>query len=89
MLKGSEGFVNIDLDGQMCEIRAKVTSLSGYSGYMDQEDLVRFALGSQVPARHVVLVHGSYRAKRVLARAIRRAHERLGGAGHNCATKDC
>ncbi|WP_337157532.1 MBL fold metallo-hydrolase [Pseudomonas putida] len=72
--EGAEGFVQIDLDGQMYEVRAKVMTLSGYSGHADQEGLVAFAMGEGRPAGTVVLVHGEERAKRGLAREL----ERLG-----------
>lgn len=54
--EGAEGFVQIDLDGDMYEIRAKVMTLAGYSAHADQAGLVRFALGCN--ARRVALVHG-------------------------------
>ncbi|WP_054886607.1 MBL fold metallo-hydrolase RNA specificity domain-containing protein [Pseudomonas sp. NBRC 111130] len=67
--EGAEGFVRIDLDGELYEIRAKVVSLGGYSAHADQAGLVRFARGCN--ARQVVLVHGEGRAKQVLARVLR------------------
>ncbi|MDZ3990429.1 Ribonuclease [Pseudomonas sp. Teo4] len=67
--EGAEGFVQIDLDGDMYEIRAKVITLSGYSGHADQAGLVDFALGCS--GRRVVLVHGESSAKEVLARVLR------------------
>lgn len=73
--EGAEGFVQIDLDGQMYEVRAKVMTLTGYSGHADQDGLVAFALGAGSPAERVVLVHGEERAKRMLARAL----EKVGG----------
>lgn len=69
--EGAEGFVQIDLDGGMYEIRAKVMTLGGYSGHADQAGLVRFALGCN--ARRVVLVHGEGRAKQMLAQVLRKA----------------
>ncbi|WP_176507375.1 MULTISPECIES: MBL fold metallo-hydrolase RNA specificity domain-containing protein [Pseudomonas] len=67
--EGAEGFVQIDLDGELYEIRAKVVSLGGYSGHADQAGLVRFARGCN--AQHVVLVHGEGRAKQALARVLK------------------
>ncbi|MFV3404963.1 MBL fold metallo-hydrolase RNA specificity domain-containing protein [Pseudomonas sp. NY15463] len=75
--EGAEGFVQIDLDGQMYDIRAKVMTLSGYSGHADQAGLVRFALGGREPAGRVVLVHGEQEAKRALAEALKATHARL------------
>jgi metallo-beta-lactamase family protein len=74
--------VQIDLDGQMYEIRAKVMTLGGYSGHADQAQLVAFAHGCN--ARRIVLVHGEQRAKQALAAALR---ERLAQPGHEvCVT---
>ncbi|WP_200627033.1 MBL fold metallo-hydrolase RNA specificity domain-containing protein [Pseudomonas sp. LAM2023] len=74
--EGAEGFVQIDLDGRMYEVRAKVMTLGGYSGHADQAGLVRFVVGCE-PLR-VVLVHGEARAKQVLARALREALAQVG-----------
>ncbi|MCX2889729.1 MBL fold metallo-hydrolase [Pseudomonas sp. DCB_BI] len=67
--EGAEGFVQIDLDGQMYEVRAKVMTLGGYSGHADQAQLVAFARGCN--ARRIMLVHGEKRAKQTLANALR------------------
>ncbi|MCO7524348.1 MBL fold metallo-hydrolase [Pseudomonas asiatica] len=74
--EGAKGFVRIDLDGEMYEIRAKVMTLGGYSGHSDQVGLVRFAQGCN--ARWIVLVHGEGRGKQVLAKALRRAFAQVG-----------
>lgn len=69
--EGAEGFVQIDLDGNMYEVRLKVMTLSGYSGHADQSALVSFVQAmTHVPGR-VVLVHGERHAKVVLQRALR------------------
>ena len=77
--EGAQGFVQIDLDGSLYEVRAKVVTLSGYSGHADQAGLVGFVNAmSRVPGR-VVLVHGEERAKLVLQqvlRASRKTHNR-------------
>jgi metallo-beta-lactamase family protein len=65
--EGAEGFVKIDLDGEMYEIKAKVSTVGGYSAHADQAGLVDFVMGmSELPER-VVLVHGEDSAKRSLA----------------------
>lgn len=74
--EGAEGFVQIDLDGGMYEVRAKVVTLGGYSGHADQVELVRFAQGCD--ARRVVLVHGERRAKQALARVLRETFAQAG-----------
>ncbi|AGA72292.1 MULTISPECIES: MBL fold metallo-hydrolase RNA specificity domain-containing protein [Pseudomonas] len=74
--EGAEGFVQIDLDGGMYEVRAKVVTLGGYSGHADQVGLVRFAQGCN--ARRVVLVHGERKAKQALARVLRETFAQAG-----------
>ncbi|TDF81185.1 MBL fold metallo-hydrolase RNA specificity domain-containing protein [Pseudomonas sp. H9] len=76
--EGAEGFVMIDLDAQMYEVRAKVITLEGYSGHADQAGLVQFAVGMEQPAKEVVLVHGERQAKRLLAEALQRRYAQLG-----------
>ncbi|MCU0126396.1 MBL fold metallo-hydrolase [Pseudomonas vlassakiae] len=69
--EGAEGFVQIDLDGRMYEIRAKVITLAGYSGHADQEGLVSFAIGQRMVPGKVLLVHGELEAKHALAGALK------------------
>lgn len=68
--EGASGFVQIDLDAQMYEVRAKVITLEGYSGHADQAGLVEFAIGMEQPPSEIVLVHGEGRAKRALREAL-------------------
>ncbi|APE97771.1 TPA: MBL fold metallo-hydrolase [Pseudomonas putida] len=68
--EGAEGFVQVDLDGRMYEVRAKIVTLPGYSGHADQEGLVSFAFDGTHASRKIVLVHGEARAKMVLAQAL-------------------
>ncbi|WP_060514540.1 MBL fold metallo-hydrolase RNA specificity domain-containing protein [Pseudomonas sp. NBRC 111132] len=68
--EGAEGFVQVDLDGRMYEVRAKIVTLPGYSGHADQEGLVSFAFEGTHASRKIVLVHGEARAKMVLAQAL-------------------
>jgi metallo-beta-lactamase family protein len=70
--EGAEGFVQIDLDGHMYDVKAKVLTLSGYSGHADQPGLVAFATGVAQAPETIVLVHGERRAKTVLAAALKR-----------------
>ncbi|PSS47921.1 MBL fold metallo-hydrolase RNA specificity domain-containing protein [Pseudomonas sp. BBP2017] len=76
--QGAGGFVKIDLDAQMYEVRAKVITLEGYSGHADQVGLVGFALGMGQPPGEVVLVHGEEAAKRGLAVALQRRYAQEG-----------
>ncbi|MNO26529.1 Ribonuclease [compost metagenome] len=76
--EGAQGFVQIDLDGDMHDVRAKVISMHGYSGHADQGGLVRFAMGGRTPAGRVLLVHGDSSAKEGLAKALRRRIGQMG-----------
>ena len=76
--EGAEGFVQIDLDGQMYELRAKIMTLPGYSAHADQQGLVQFALGGQVQPMKVVLVHGEMGAKKALQGVLRQRAEQAG-----------
>lgn len=76
--EGAEGFVQIDLDGRMYDLRAKVMTLSGYSAHADQAGLVQFALGGQVQPGRVLLVHGERGAKAALHKALMQHAERAG-----------
>jgi len=76
--EGVQGFVQLDLDGQMYEIRAKVLTLGGYSGHADQAGLLAFASRGKELAGRVVLVHGDAGAKVALRRAIETAFSQQG-----------
>jgi metallo-beta-lactamase family protein len=76
--EGAEGFVQLDLDGRMYEVRAKVMTLSGYSAHADQAGLVQFALGGQAQPGKVLLVHGERGAKAALHKALMQHAERAG-----------
>lgn len=69
--EGAEGFVQIDLDGEMYDIRAKIITLEGYSAHADQEGLLQFAAGGLTVSQEIVLVHGEPRAKSRLAEKLR------------------
>ncbi|WP_323601544.1 MBL fold metallo-hydrolase [Pseudomonas putida] len=68
--EGAQGFVQIDLDGQMYEICAKVVTVGGYSGHADQAGLVNFVQGMWESPGTIVLVHGEQRAKVALKQAL-------------------
>ncbi|WP_095064157.1 MBL fold metallo-hydrolase [Pseudomonas sp. Irchel s3f19] len=76
--EGVEGLAQVDLGGQMHELRAKIMTLPGYSAHADQKGLVRFALGGQVQPAKVLLVHGEKTAKKALAMALHQEAERAG-----------
>jgi len=69
--EGAEGFAQVDLDGEMYDIRAKVITLEGYSAHADQEGLLQFAAGGLTVSQEIILVHGESRAKNRLAEKLR------------------
>ncbi|WP_175653720.1 MBL fold metallo-hydrolase [Pseudomonas sp. Marseille-P9899] len=69
--EGAEGFVMVDLDGEMREIKAKVTTVGGYSAHADQAGLVEFVAGIPRWAGRILLVYGGASAKQALAVALR------------------
>lgn len=71
--EGAEGFAQVDLDGRMYEVRAKVVTVGGYSGHADQAALLAFALGKQAAGKRIVLVHGEQKAKTALRVALQQA----------------
>lgn len=66
--EGAQGFVQIDLDGELHEIRAKAITLEGYSAHADQEALLNFAAGELAVTKEIILVHGEPGPKKVLAK---------------------
>jgi len=79
--EGAPGFVKVDLDGGMHEVRAKVVTLGGYSGHADQAGLVEFVGGMQRTPSTIVLVHGNLMAKSGLAKVLRRRYAERGWTG--------
>lgn len=76
--EGAEGFVMIDLDGELYEVRAKVITLEGYSAHADQAGLVNFVTGMREWPARIVLVHGEEKARKGLERALRFQYLRVG-----------
>ncbi|MNJ17672.1 Ribonuclease [compost metagenome] len=76
--EGAQGFVMLDLDGEMYEIKARVATLGGYSAHADQKGLVEFVAGMQEWPERIVLVHGERRAKEVLAQALTSRYDEEG-----------
>lgn len=56
----------VEIDGKRYTIRAKVSSISGYSAHAGQEDLIGFVRRMPRLPREVRLVHGDSDAKRTL-----------------------
>lgn len=75
--EGAEGFLGIDLDGERYDIRAGVATLEGYSAHADQAGLLAFVGGIEAPPKEVRLVHGEFKAKAALAKALREAQPEI------------
>ena len=58
------------LDGERYDIRAGVSTISGYSAHADQGDLLNFIKRMRHWPREIRLVHGDTAAKRELKTAI-------------------
>jgi metallo-beta-lactamase family protein len=69
----------VDLDGERFDIRAKVTSIGGYSAHADQKGLVEFVTGMQQWPTNIRIVHGEQRAKEALAARLRAGYEQMTG----------
>ncbi|WP_312481990.1 MBL fold metallo-hydrolase RNA specificity domain-containing protein [Stutzerimonas nitrititolerans] len=61
------------LDGKRFSIRAKVTSIGGYSAHADQQGLVEFVTGLRQLPREIRMVHGDERAKEALLHKLNRS----------------
>lgn len=66
----------VELDGERFDIRAKVTSIGGYSAHADQKGLVDFVTGMREWPEEIRLVHGEPQAKQGLAAQLRKQYER-------------
>ena len=69
----------VDLDGERFDIRARATSIGGYSAHADQKGLVEFVTGMQQWPTYIRIVHGEDEAKRILGarlHACRRLQDR-------------
>ncbi len=68
----------VELDGERFDIRAKVTSIGGYSAHADQKGLVAFVTGMREWPEEIRVVHGEAAAKRVLADELHNEYEKCG-----------
>ncbi|HEK1009056.1 TPA: MBL fold metallo-hydrolase [Pseudomonas putida] len=70
----TEGFAQVDLDGEMYEVRAKIITLGGYSAHLDQSGLAAFAAEISKPPGRVALVHGEQGAKKALRSVLQKRY---------------
>ncbi|MFX1712310.1 MBL fold metallo-hydrolase [Stutzerimonas stutzeri] len=64
----------VDLDGERFDIRARVTSIGGYSAHADQKGLVEFVTGMRQWPTEIRVVHGEQKAKEVLAAQLQASY---------------
>jgi len=65
----------VDLDGERFDIRAKVTSIGGYSAHADQQGLVEFVTGMREWPADIKVVHGAPCAQYELITNIKEVKE--------------
>ena len=63
----------VDINHKRIDIRADISTLSGYSAHADQASLLRFITGMRKWPKHVRLIHGEVQAKSALQAKIRHA----------------
>jgi len=66
----------VDLDGERFDIRAKVTSIGGYSAHADQKGLVEFVTGMREWPREIRVVHGETESKLTLTALLQEVYEK-------------
>ncbi|MGM0826313.1 MAG: MBL fold metallo-hydrolase RNA specificity domain-containing protein [Pseudomonadota bacterium] len=68
----------VELDGERIDIRAGITTISGYSAHAGQRDLLNFIKRMRRWPREVRLVHGDDHARRALKDAIEAMADKAG-----------
>jgi metallo-beta-lactamase family protein len=68
----------VHLDDERYDIRARITTLGGYSAHADQADLLRFIERIKKPPREVRIVHGDDDAKMELMQLLMRGARQRG-----------
>lgn len=66
-----EGDKNIQIGGNFIEVKAKISSISGYSSHKDSDSLVDMVADSQETLKKVFVVMGEYKSSTFLAQKIR------------------
>ncbi|MGP5309396.1 MBL fold metallo-hydrolase RNA specificity domain-containing protein [Vreelandella alkaliphila] len=66
----------VEIDGQRIDIKAGVTTISGYSAHADQKDLLNFVKRMRRWPHAIYLVHGDQTAKHALKHALEALYQR-------------
>jgi metallo-beta-lactamase family protein len=61
----------VELDGERCDIRARIHTISGYSAHADQQGLIDFVRNMTDRPGRVRLIHGDPEASEILAGKVR------------------
>lgn len=62
----------VEIDGELIDVRATISSLGGYSAHADESGLIDFLSSMPLPPKHVRVIHGEASAQRTLRKRIRR-----------------
>ena len=68
----------IELDGDLYELRAGVSSVGGYSAHADQKNLLTFVRGMRRWPTQIRIVHGNDAARRTLGERIMQMAQQVG-----------
>ena len=65
-----EGADEVSIMGETIKVQAQIHNLEGFSGHADQNGLLNWISGFQIPPKQVFLVHGEEESKHVLGKLI-------------------
>ena len=67
-----DGAQSVKLFGEEINVKAEICNLEGFSGHADQEGLLSWLRGFQIPPKDIFLVHGEPEAKEDFAALVRK-----------------
>lgn len=67
-----EGEKKIKIHGQMVDVKAKVESITGFSGHADYREIMAWLMGFNRPPEKVFLVHGEPDSQKFMAEEIKK-----------------
>ena len=66
-----QGAQEVKMFGQMIPVRAKITTIDGFSAHADQSEILRWLQGFERPPQKTFVIHGEAQAANTLAQVIR------------------
>jgi metallo-beta-lactamase family protein len=66
-----DGATEVKIHGMLVEVRAKIESISGYSGHADYEEILAWLMGFNRPPEKTFIVHGEPESAAAMAQKIR------------------